>query len=97
MAARAMRDPLRLSSPHPHASDAVAGHGVRRAARDGSPNQPWPASTTIALLFWRPTMKAIPLPSSLAFAWPCGIGVTPDDLARLRNLIDNLEVTLQWS
>ena len=28
----------------PHASDAVAGHGVRRAARDGSPNQPCPAS-----------------------------------------------------
>jgi hypothetical protein len=44
MTAPRKRAPLRLTSPHPHASDAVAGDGVRRAARDGSPKQPRPAS-----------------------------------------------------
>ena len=50
VAARAMRAPLRLNSPRPHASDAVAGSGVRRAARDGSPNQPCPASHVLRQL-----------------------------------------------
>ena len=43
------------NSPHPHASDAVAGHRVRRAARDGSPNQPCPASHFGVALFVRRT------------------------------------------
>ena len=55
MAARRKRAPLRLTSPRPHASDAVAGHRVRRAARDGSPNQPCPASHFGVALFVRRT------------------------------------------
>ena len=31
-------------SRRPHAHDALSGHGVRRVARDGSPNQRWLSS-----------------------------------------------------
>ncbi len=59
--AYAMRDPLRQARRRPEASGAVAGHGVRRVARDGSSNPSWSVSLGSA--------RGVPQLAPLACEW----------------------------